>query len=80
MGVAKRAKKYNLPVIAIVGSVGEGAIEVYDHGIDMIVDIIDQPMSLEEALNQAPELIEKAATNIARIYKAGEDLLKLRRD
>jgi glycerate kinase len=80
VGVAKRAKQYNLPVIAIVGSVGEGGIEVYDHGIDMIVDIIDQPMTLEEALNQAPELIEKAATNIARIYKAGEDLLKLRRD
>lgn len=69
VGVAKRAKKYNVPVIAIVGSVGDGASKVYDYGIDMIIDIIDQPMTLEYAMENVSVLIEKAATNAMRMYK-----------
>jgi hypothetical protein len=37
-------------------------------------------MTLDEAINNVSELIEKAATNVARICKAREELLKLRRD
>lgn len=66
VGVAKRAKKHNLLVIAIVGSVGEGASEVYDHGIDMIIDIVDKPMTLEYAMENVSGLIEKAAENVVR--------------
>lgn len=69
VGVAKRAKKYNIPVIAIVGSIGEGASDVYDYGIDIIIDIVDKPMTLEEAMSNVSDLIEKAAENIIRIYK-----------
>lgn len=69
VGVASRAKKYDIPVIAIVGSVGEGAHKVYSYGIDVIVDIIDKPMTLEYAMDNVSELIEKAATNAMRSYK-----------
>ncbi len=69
VGVAKRAKEYDIPVIAIVGSVGDGACEVYSHGIDMIIDIIDQPMTLEESMKNVSLLIEKAAINAMRAYE-----------
>lgn len=72
VGVAKRALKYNVPVIAIVGSVGDGASEVYSYGIDLITDIINKPMTLDEAMERAPELIADAAENVARIFKMKE--------
>lgn len=69
IGVAKRAKKYNIPVIAIVGSVGSGADKVYSHGIDIIVDIIDKPITLGDAMENVTDLIMKAAANATRIAK-----------
>lgn len=68
VGVAKRAAKYDVPVIAIVGSVGEGASEVYAHGVDAIMSIVNRPMSLSEAVENAAELIENAAENAMRIF------------
>lgn len=67
VGVAKRGKKYNIPVVAMVGSVGEGASEVYSYGIDGIIDIINRPMTLDYAIENAPLLVEKAAENLMRI-------------
>ncbi|WFA08073.1 glycerate kinase [Tissierella sp. Yu-01] len=69
VGIAKRSGKYNVPVIAIVGSIGEGVAEVYSHGIDAIIDIINKPMTLEYAMANAEELITKSASNAMRMYK-----------
>ena len=67
VGIAKRALEYNVPVIAIVGSVGEGASEVYSHGIGAIFDIIDKPMTLDEAIKNAPYLIEVTTERVIRL-------------
>lgn len=69
VGVAKRALKYDVPIIAIVGSVGNGASEVYAYGIDLITDIINKPMTLDEAMENVEALLEDAAENVARILK-----------
>jgi glycerate 2-kinase len=68
VGVARKAKKYGVPVIAIVGSIGEGAGSVYSHGIDAILDIVSGPMSLEEALENGISLIEKTSERAMRIW------------
>ena len=70
VGVAARAAKHNVPVLAIVGSVGAGASDVYSHGVAAIMDIIDRPMTLEEAIYGAPQLVEQAAENALRLVKA----------
>lgn len=67
VGVARRAQKYDVPVIAIVGSVGEGASAVYSHGVDAIMDIITRPMTLKDAIENAPALIEETAENVMRM-------------
>lgn len=69
LGVAKRALKYNVPVIAIVGSAGEGYKENFDLGIDIILDIVNEPMTLDQAMDKAAELIENTGENAARIFK-----------
>ncbi|NLL70592.1 MAG: glycerate kinase [Epulopiscium sp.] len=66
VGVASLAKKYNLPVIAFVGSIGKGAEQVYQAGIDSIMSIVDGPMSLEDAIANGAFLLEKAMERFMR--------------
>ncbi len=68
IGVAKMAKKHDILTVAIVGSTGYGYEKSYDYGIDIIIDIIDTPMSLEAAINNTDLLIEKAAFNFYKGY------------
>jgi glycerate kinase len=68
MGVAGVAKKYDRPVIAIAGTLGEGYQELYPLGFDAILSIIDKPMALNEALINAPHLLERCARSAIRLF------------
>lgn len=67
LGVASVAKKYNKPVIALAGRVGEGTDILYGMGIDSIFGIMKGAVSLEEALEQGQQNAEKTAENIIRL-------------
>ena len=69
IGVAQIAKQFNLPVIAIGGSLGEQYETVYDYGIDSVFSIMNQPMDLQYALDNGPTLLSQTAHNIARLLK-----------
>ena len=70
-GVAKLAKKYGIPVIAIGGSVDDEIGNIYDCGITAAFSIIDSPMTLGEAMDtkNAQRLVEKTAEQIFRLIK-----------
>ena len=68
VGVAKVAKKNNIFTVAIVGSVGEGADKVYKVGIDMIISIVNKPMTLEKAILNVDKLVSEAAYNFINAY------------
>lgn len=68
-GVAKVAKYYNIPVIALVGQIGKNANVLYDLGIDSIFSITSGPMTLEDAVSNAPELLMDTAERVMRFYK-----------
>lgn len=71
VGAAAVAKKFGIPVVAIVGAVGEGADEVLDHGIDAIFSIHTGPMTLEEAFERSPELLRRTAAHVVRLFLLG---------
>lgn len=71
VGVAKLAKKLGIPVIAIAGSIANGADEVHKAGIDAIIDIVPTPMPLERAVRNAFDLTVEAATRAARFISIG---------
>ena len=73
-GVAKLAKKYGIPVIAIGGSVDDEIGNIYECGITAAFSIIDSPMTLGEAMNtaNAQRLVEKTAEQIFRVIKQSE--------
>ncbi|MGI6224849.1 MAG: glycerate kinase [Peptococcales bacterium] len=65
-GVAQIAKKYDIPVIAIVGSIGYGVEELYTKGIDSIFSIVEGPMTLEECMKNGSLLLERTTGRIIR--------------
>ena len=66
-GVSTVAKKYNIPTIAFAGRIGDGVEELYKHGINSIVGILQGVTNLDEALRNGSENIQKTSENIARI-------------
>ena len=68
-GVAQLALKYQKPVIALCGIIGEGADIMYEKGITGIFTIADKPMSVEESVKNASFLIQKTAERIMRIIR-----------
>ncbi|MEL7654447.1 MAG: glycerate kinase [Bacillota bacterium] len=74
VGVAARAKQYDLPVLAITGGIGKGAESCYKHGIDSIMSIVNGPMLLSEAMDKAEELTADAAERAFRIMRMGMNL------
>lgn len=63
--VAKVAKRYDLPVIGIAGSLSGEYDEVYTHGIDAVFSILSEVVDLDTALNDGYENIVRTARNIA---------------
>ena len=61
------AKKYNKPVIALAGRVGNDIDVLYDKGIDAIFGIMRGVTFIEEALVKGPENVEKTSENIIRL-------------
>lgn len=69
IGVAKIAKKYNIPVIAFGGRIGEGIDELYSLGIDSVIGITPGVISLDEALSKGKENLEISTENVVRILE-----------
>ncbi|WP_022869455.1 glycerate kinase family protein [Yaniella halotolerans] len=67
VGVARRTDK---PVIAVVGSVGEGASTSYAHGITAVFGITPKPQSLEAAFAETAENLAATAESILRTWLA----------
>ena len=73
-GVSTRCRRRNIPVTAIVGSMGKGAEHIYDHGINSIITTVNGIMPLQEALDRADELYLGAARRMFRMLKTGMQL------
>ncbi|MCW9733530.1 glycerate kinase [Avibacterium sp. 20-15] len=69
IGVAKVAKQFGKPVIAIVGCLREDYEVVYEQGIDAVFPIIRQLDSLENTLRSGKENLISTAQNVARFYQ-----------
>lgn len=71
LGIAQAAKERGIPVFALTGSAGEGTDDLHKHGITSIHSIVNAPMSLQEAISRAPELLEKTACQVMKAFLAG---------
>ncbi|WP_026174178.1 glycerate kinase [Effusibacillus pohliae] len=76
-GVAKVAQKAGVPVILIAGSIGRGVEVLYQHGVQSVFSIVNRPMSLQEAMEQARDLLADATERIVRVAFAAEIIKKI---
>ncbi|MBT9167455.1 MAG: Glycerate 2-kinase [Syntrophomonadaceae bacterium] len=71
IGVAKKAKAFRLPVIAIAGEIADDYRVVYQYGIDAVLSIAPGPISLSQSMAEAERLIADAAERAIRLFLCG---------
>ena len=76
IGVARRAKRRGIPVLAVCGSLGKGFEDVHAEGIDAVVSILAAPMTLDEASARAGDLIADTVAEVMRSMKAGSTVFR----
>lgn len=59
VGVARRAKRFGKPVVAVVGGRADNLDAVYEQGVDLVLPICRKPMPLDQALDP-----REATTNL----------------
>ncbi len=69
IGIAQLAQKYQIPCIAICGSLGEDIKQVYDYGITAAYSTMMQAENLEQAIIHTGKNLELTASTIARTIK-----------
>ncbi|MFZ1873784.1 MAG: glycerate kinase [Chania sp.] len=72
IGVARVAKRHQLPVIGIAGSLAADYQVVHQHGIDAAFSVLDRIVTLEEALAGAARNLEVTARNVAAVWQLAQ--------
>lgn len=72
--VARRAKAHGVPVLALAGTLGQGAHHVRAVGVDAYGSILPAPMALPEALDRGAEFLADAAERSLRMVLVGTRL------
>lgn len=67
-GVAKIARCYDVPVVAITGADHTTTDAMYDLGVTAIFTLPDKPMDITDALESGAILTEKVAENVMRLW------------
>ena len=73
-GIAEIAGKYNVPVIAICGSVEKDAREIFEKGISGMEAAVCRPVTLEKAMEEAEQNVIDAAERVMQMVKAGMEI------
>ncbi|ELY2508017.1 glycerate kinase [Cronobacter sakazakii] len=73
VGVARVAKQFQRPVVAIAGSLTPDYQIVHEHGIDAAFSVIDRIVTLQEALEDAARNLRVTARNVAVLWRLAEN-------
>ncbi|ADK82389.1 glycerate kinase [Sediminispirochaeta smaragdinae] len=74
-GVALWTKRAGeIPVIAIVGDIGDDFEAVYDVGIDAVISTVNRAMTLAEAMEKGRGLLVETGERVARLLTIGKRL------
>lgn len=70
LGVARRARAADVPVVAVVGGQADDLDAVYEQGVDLVLPIVRRPMNLSDALDpsQARANLRAAGEAVIRAY------------
>ncbi|KTB97488.1 MULTISPECIES: glycerate kinase [Pseudomonas] len=69
LGVARVARRRQVPVIVLAGTLGEGYQQLYAQGIGAAFALVSGPMSLEQACRDTRRLLHERARDVARLWQ-----------
>ena len=75
-GLAMAARRRGIPTVALVGSIGDGEDALLEAGLAAILPVVPGPITLEAALADAANLLERAALRLGRLLALGGQLEK----
>lgn len=70
VGVLRAARAHGVPVVAVGGSLGEGADELLDAGMTAVLSIAPGAVSLEQALADAEANLERVGRTLGALWAA----------
>ncbi len=73
-GIAKRTARHGIPLLAIVGSIGDDVDEIYETGVSAVFSIIPQPMTFEQIKQRTHSDLRKTARSIFRFAEIAKSL------
>lgn len=71
-GIAKRTQPRNVPLVAIVGGIADGAEEAYDLGVTAVFGIDRQAAAFEQVAPRTRENYQRTLEDILRLIRAVE--------
>jgi glycerate kinase len=74
--VARRARKAGARVVALAGRVTLDAADLATLGLDVALPIADGPLTLEESMTRAPDLLAESAERALRLMLLGQQLTR----
>jgi len=76
LGIARAALDHGKPVIALAGSLGQGAELLHGHGVSAMLSVVPGACSLDQALAAAGENLRNTSRNTAELLRIGADIVK----
>lgn len=78
VGVARRAKRLGIPVVAVVGSRADDLGGVYKAGVDLVIPCLTSPCTLEECIARVGESVPIAGESAVRAFMLGYGAVEAR--
>ncbi|GKX56838.1 glycerate kinase [Leminorella grimontii] len=72
IGVARAAKRYGKPVVALAGGLLPDYPVVHEHGLDAAFSILTRVVTLPDALQEAEYNLRVTARNVASVWKMAQ--------
>jgi len=76
IGVAKIAKKYNIPVIAVAAIIGDDADIVHQHGINTLIKVSDPPIKIDTPKSEKKSIIKNKMIYSLRDFRIFKPSIK----
>lgn len=70
-GIGLHARAKGIPAVGLSGSLGRGALDITDYGIESLMATVNAPMPLQEALERAEGLYYEGALRMFRLIRVG---------
>lgn len=67
IGISRLARKLDVPIVVIAGSLGQGWQSCHREGVTAAFSLVDRPMPLTDALERCEALLSDRSESIIRL-------------